>query len=82
MQMTSRLRNSHTRHDFFLKKNTKIFISVAIIISEYEIVHSLFLKIIPKGESYMNIKFTTKVFGAVAAALLLSTSANAAKCGK
>ena len=30
----------------------------------------------------MNIKFTTKVFGAVAAALLLSTSANAAKCGK
>ena len=30
----------------------------------------------------MNIKFTTKVFGAVAVALLLSTSANAAKCGK
>jgi len=29
----------------------------------------------------MNIKFSTKVFGAVAAALLLSTSANAA-CGK
>ena len=29
----------------------------------------------------MNIKFTTKVFGAVAAALMLSTSANAA-CGK
>ena len=29
----------------------------------------------------MNIKFTTKAFGAVAAALLLSTSANAA-CGK
>ena len=29
----------------------------------------------------MNIKLTTKVFGAVAAALLLSTSANAA-CGK
>ena len=29
----------------------------------------------------MNIKFTTKAFGAVAAAFLLSTSANAA-CGK
>ena len=29
----------------------------------------------------MNIKFTTKAFGAVAAALMLSTSANAA-CGK
>ena len=29
----------------------------------------------------MNIKFSTKVFGAVAAAFLLSTSANAA-CGK
>ena len=29
----------------------------------------------------MNIKFTTKVFGAVAAAFMLSTSANAA-CGK
>ena len=29
----------------------------------------------------MNIKFTTKLFGAVAGALLLSTSANAA-CGK
>ena len=29
----------------------------------------------------MNIKFSTKVFGAIAAAILLSTSANAA-CGK
>ncbi len=29
----------------------------------------------------MNIKFTTEVFGAVAAAFLLSTAANAA-CGK
>jgi len=30
----------------------------------------------------MNIKFSTKVFGAVAAALLLSTTSNAASCGK
>ena len=30
----------------------------------------------------MNIKFSTKVFGAVAAAFLLSTTSNAASCGK
>ena len=30
----------------------------------------------------MNIKFSTKVFGAIASAFLLSTSANAASCGK
>jgi len=29
---------------FFFKKNFKIYFSIAIIISEYEIVHSLFLK--------------------------------------
>ena len=30
----------------------------------------------------MNIKFTTKVFGAIAAVFLLSTASNAASCGK
>jgi len=30
----------------------------------------------------MNIKFSTKVFGAIAAAFLLSTTSNAASCGK
>ena len=30
----------------------------------------------------MKIKFSTKVFGAVAAAFLLSTTSNAASCGK
>ena len=42
---------------------------------------SLFL-INPLGEMYMNIKFTSKVLGAVAAAFMLSTTASHADCGK
>ena len=42
---------------------------------------SLFLNN-PLGEIYMNIKFTSKVLGAVAAAFMLSTTASHADCGK